>query len=252
MRKDERRKQIIEILTVYERMAVSDLIDKVDGSPATVRRDLDFLERNGYVERTHGHVRYIPPEVVQVQEYSEEKLAIARAAREFIREGDTFLLDSGMTTLALAQQLKDVHGVTMITNSIPVVNLYSQSPAYSGIQTIMTSGFLRQRESALVGADAVEFIRKIHADKLFLSTTGFRGTEGLTCVTPFQAEIKQAFIDSAKEVILLAESYKFTMDALKVFAPYEKIDYIITDAEIPFRELADHLEKVGVKVIVAS
>ena len=131
MRNDERRKQIVEIVMEEESIRVSDLIDRVDGSAATVRRDLTFLEQNGYILRKHGFVKYVQPEMVQSIEFSPEMLEIAKAAAKLVEDGDTIMLDSGFSTLALAYQLTSVNNLTVITNSIPVAALYN-SRARSG------------------------------------------------------------------------------------------------------------------------
>ena len=116
MRNDERRKQIVEIVMEEESIRVSDLIDRVDGSAATVRRDLTFLEQNGYILRKHGFVKYVQSEMVQSIEFSPEMLEIAKAAAKLVEDGDTIMLDSGFSTLALAYQLTSVNNLTVITN----------------------------------------------------------------------------------------------------------------------------------------
>ena len=249
MKNDERREKIYDMLVREEKMSVNDIIRRVGDSPATIRRDLTFLEKNGYILRTHGYAKYIQPEIVHMKEFSADKIAIARAAVKLVEEGDALLLDSGFSTLALAYQMVGMKNLSIVTNSIPVAHLYS---THGEIQTYLTGGFLRVREAALVGREVEEYVSRIHVSKLFLSTTGVRGTEGLSCVTPFQAEVKRAFMRAADQVILLIEHGKFDIDALMVFARFEEIDCIVTSEPIASPDLATHLDKLGVKVIVAK
>ena len=259
MRNDERRKQIVEIVMEEDSIRVSDLIERVDGSAATVRRDLTFLEQNGYILRKHGFVKYVQPEMVQSIEFSPEMIEIAKAAAKLVQDGDTIMLDSGFSTLALAYQLTSVNNLTVITNSIPVAALYNSiehiqtyvTGGFLHIQTYVTGGFLRVRENALVGTDAIESIRKMHAVKVFISTSGIRQTSGLTCVSAFQEDVKRAFVNAADKVILLATDKKFEKDAVRVFATFDQIDTIITNKPIESKVLLQSLNMNNVEVIIA-
>lgn len=249
MKIDERRRQILAVIQSGGNMRVSQVIECTGFSPATVRRDIAFLQNNGIVTHSHGYVQYVKPTVVPTEEFSDGVLRIAAAAAELVEPQDTFIMDSGSTTFAMAYQIAEKTDITVITNSVPIVSLFSSS---ENIQTYMTGGFLRAREAALVGEDTVAFINGIHAKKLFLSTTGIRGSEGLTCVTPFQADVKRAFIRAADKVILLADASKFKRDGLRVFATFDQIDTIVTDEPISSGAVRQRLEQLNVEIIVAK
>ena len=186
--------------------------------------------------------------MVQSIEFSPEMIEIAKAAAKLVQDGDTIMLDSGFSTLALAYQLTGVNNLTVITNSIPVAALYN---SIDHIQTYVTGGFLRVRENALVGTDAIESIRKMHAVKVFISTSGIRQTSGLTCVSAFQEDVKRAFVNAADKVILLATDKKFEKDAVRVFATFDQIDTIITNKPIESKVLLQSLKMNNVEVIIA-
>lgn len=249
MKIDERRRQILAIIQNEGKMRVSQVIETTGFSPATVRRDIAFLQENKIVLHSHGYVQYVEPKVVPLEAFSDGMLRIAAAAVELVEPMDTIIMDSGSTTFALAYQLVEKADVTVITNSVPIVSLFSNA---ENIQTYMTGGFLRTREAALVGEDAVRFINGIRAKKLFLSTTGIRVGEGLTCVTPFHADVKRAFIQAADKVILLADATKFKRDALRVFAPFDQIDTVVTDEPIESDAIRQKLEQLNVEIIVAK
>ena len=190
----------------------------------------------------------VQPEMVQSIEFSPEMIEIAKAAAKLVEDGDTIMLDSGFSTLALAYQLTGLNNLTVITNSIPVAALFN---SVEHIQTYVTGGFLRVRENAMVGTDAIESIEKMHAVKVFLSTTGIREGIGLTCVSAFQEDVKRAYVKSADKVILLATEQKFEKDAVRIFATFDQIDAIVTNKPIESKGMLQCLDKYNVEVIVA-
>ncbi len=245
---EERRQAILALLRKESPMAVNELIERIEGSPATIRRDLTFLEMNGYITRSRGCARYIQPESPQHIAFSEEILRLASAAAKLVHDDDTIMLDSGACTLALAHRLTDKKNLTIVTNSLSVANALSMS----SITTHLTGGMVSGREEALVGVNAERSIREMRAPLLFLATTGIRGLVGLSCVTPFQAAVKQAFIESADRVVLLLEQSKISVDALIVFANFKDIDCIIVDKPLEDENLRAYLEKLGTEIIIAS
>ena len=245
---EERRQAILRLIMERSPIAVNDLLRQMGESPATIRRDLTFLEENGIITRTRGYARYVEPDVVHKIAISREETAIARRAAAMIADGETVLLDSGTATLALAQQLQHRQDLNVLTNSLAVANTLSTS----SLSVHMTGGYLIGREEALVGPEAESYIRRMTIPRFFLTTTGIRGAEGLACVTPFQANINRAFLQSSRQTILLAESSKFRTDALRIFATFDEIDTIITSAPIANPALQRHLQDCGVEVIGAE
>jgi DeoR/GlpR family transcriptional regulator of sugar metabolism len=245
---EQRRQEILKLLMNKSPMAVNEIIERVGDSPATIRRDLTFLEKNGYIVRSRGYAKYVHPEIVHKIAFSDEVIAIAKKAAELVDSGSTIMLDSGSMTLAMSYQLIGKKNLTVVTNSISIANVL----AVTDIATHLTGGFLVGREEALVGPDAEEYVRKVKVPLLFISTTGVRGTQGLSCVTPFQATMKRTFIQSAEKVILLIEPEKFETDALMLFADFSDIDCIITSKPIANKSLKSRLDSLGVQVIIAE
>lgn len=248
MNADERRQEIVNHLMNHNIVSVNNIIEMLPDSPATIRRDLVFLEKNGYITRSRGYAKYIQPAVVRTIQITEEKMAVAKAAAALIPPGATISLDSGASILALANQLVDRNDLTVYTNSLSVMN----AMASSNIPTYCTSGQLDGRQEALLGPEAENYIRNLRVPMLFLSTTGVRGTQGLVCVTPSQANMKRAYIESSERVILLADVSKFQTDSIRIFAEIEEIDTVIVDAPLNNPELEDYMKKVGTKLIVAN
>lgn len=244
---DERRQFIINHLMNENIVSVNTLISLVKESPATVRRDLTFLEDNGYIVRSHGYAKYIPPAIVQNIEISEGKIRVAKAAATLIPENATIFLDSGVSSRALAMQITDRDDISVYTNSLSVANVLCST----NISTFLTCGFLEGRQEALVGPDAECYIRQLRFPMLFLTTTGIRPEQGLACITAAQANLKRALIESSEKIILLTEIGKFSIDSIRVFASFNEIDMVIVDEPLNNLSMEETLRKNNVTLIVS-
>lgn len=229
-------------------ISVSRLIDMLNESPATVRRDLAFLEENGYIMRTHGYARYIPPAVVNSSEISPGKFRVAKAAAALIPDNAIIFLDSGLSSKALAIEIAARNDISVYTNSLSVANVLSDS----NVMTYLTCGFLEGRQAALVGSDTEQYVRQLRFPLLFLTTTGIRPKQGLACVTAAQANLKSALIQSAEKVIVLTEAYKFSVDSIRIFASFDQLDTIIVDAPLNNPEMEASLRSKKVELIIAD
>ena len=248
MHTETRRQEIIKMLTLESPMLVEDIIKSLDATPATIRRDLTYLEKTGVIMRTRGAAKIVNPFPTRNVMFSSEKLAIAKYAATLVNDDVSIIMDSGTTTLALANQLVTKSNISIVTNSVAIVNTFSNTD----IPTTITGGYLAHRQQAVIGPDAEAFMQRIHAELLFLSTTGIRAPEGLTCVSPFQASIKKAMIKSANKVILLVDSSKFEVSGMVLFADFKEIDILVTSKPIQDLELKQRLDSLGVEVIVAE
>lgn len=247
MSKYERRQFIINYLMSENIVPVSKLISMIDQSPATIRRDLAFLEKNGYIERSHGYVKYIPPAIVKNLEISEGKRRVAKVAASLIPKNATIFLDSGISTKALAMEITSRDDICVYTNSISVANVL----AFSKVVTYLACGMLEGRQEALVGSDTEHFVRQHRFPILFLSTTGIRPNKGLACVTAEQANLKAALIESSEKVILLTEKYKFSIDSVRLFASFDQLDTIIVEEPLDDPEMEATLKANNVELLVA-
>ena len=248
MHAENRRQEIIKMLSLESPMLVEDIIKRLDATPATIRRDLTYLEKTGAIMRTRGAAKIVNPFPTRNVMFSSEKLAIAKYAASMVEDGSSIIMDSGTTVLALANQLVNKNNLSVVTNSVAIVNAFSNTD----ISTTITGGFIAHRQEAVIGPDAEAFMKHIHVQTMFLSTTGIRSPEGLTCVSPFQASIKKAMMQSANKVILLADSSKFEVSGMILFADFKEIDCLITSKPIKDKELKKRLDSLGVKVVIAE
>lgn len=174
---------------------------------------------------------------------------IAQTALEQIKPGDVLLVDSGQTTIYLANELakKEALNITVITNSIPVFEVLRDKP---GLTLILTGGMLRQASQTLTGPTAEAALRELRADKLFLVVTGITLDFGLSHINMAEVAMKQAMIRAAREVILLVDHTVFGRESVMQIGPATLIHKVITDNALPANRRLD-LGKVGIEVVIA-
>ena len=203
------------------------------------------------VGRFHGGVAtHIPRALFSERELEnkEEKRIIGIAAAELIKNGDTIILDAGTTVAQIAKNLGHKRNVSVVTTTINIAHLLQEKP---GFKVILTGGLLSGETDSLLGVLAKQAFDRINADKAFLGCEGISIEAGLMYPDLEIAEIKRAIIDSAKEVILVADHTKFDKVSLSSAVPVKAVDKVVTDDKLP-QKYIEALEAKGVKVIIAG
>jgi DeoR/GlpR family transcriptional regulator of sugar metabolism len=253
-RTDPRRQQILSILEETGTLNVTELADRFGVSVVTIRKDLDDLGAEGLLERTFGGAvfthrsRFNRSLLQRAQEHRQEKLAIAATALEYIKDGDTIILDSGTTTLALAQLLKaQIKSVFVITCSVPAALELSSG----GYDILLLGGMVRNKSLALLGRETLRIIERYRADKAFLGSTGFTAEMGHSTPDPDDAQVKEAFIRIADETYVLVDSSKYGHNCLTSFVQLRDVRLTITDNRLA-RAKAKTLQAAGAKLRIAE
>ncbi|KRE81800.1 DeoR/GlpR family DNA-binding transcription regulator [Arthrobacter sp. Soil763] len=262
---EERQQLIVELVAASGRASVTDLAERFSITTETVRRDLAALELAGTVRRVHGGA--VSPERVSTTEESilertvqrkSEKVRIAEAALTLIPQdrSGSILIDAGSTTEALAELLAarpagpaaaaDAE-LVVITHALPIAARLSGEPA---IALHLLGGRVRGLTQAAVGQSTVEAARRIRPDIAFIGTNGISATFGLSTPDPEEAAVKAAFVQSARRIVVLADSAKLDAETLVQFASLKDLDTVITDKQ-PGPALAEALADAGVEVVVA-
>lgn len=248
---DERRSLILDRLRRQGRVLASDLTGELSVSPDTVRRDLRELDEAGLLRRVHGGA--LPrhgdaaPLAARTRRAPEAKATIARRAATLVRDGQVVVLDGGSTTLRLAQALRDDLRASVITTSPPIAIALSEHP---GLEVTVVGGALRSSAQVTVGASAVEALRVIRADLVFLGVCGLHPRIGVTTNDLEERHVKAAMIDGAAEVVALADHDKLGTAMPVVVAPPQAVTHLITDAEADEEALAPY-RAVGIEVLLA-
>lgn len=248
MHVNARRAQIITLLTKATTMRVEELISYFNETPATIRRDLTYLEKTGAIMRTHGSVRIVNPFPVRNELFSKEKLAIARCAAQMVKDNSIITLDSGTTILALARQLVNRKGLTVATNSTAIANIFCDSD----VTTILAGGELDGPSQAVVGPHADNFFDSIHSSILFFTATGVDMKRGLMTMSPFHTSVKRAMMKNADRRVLLLDPGKFDRLCMINLADFSEVDCLVLAKPLENNEFQKMLEDIGVEIIVAD
>lgn len=231
---EERRSAIIRILNELGRLHVTDLSHDLGVSEVTVRQDLDLLEKQGLLRRTHGGA-ILSPQMgfertfqLEAATSQEEKKRIGQAAAAMVSDGETIILDVGTTTTEVARHLKDRKGLTIITNAVNIAMLLEDSP---DLTVIVTGGTLRAKQHSLVNPYGCLVLEHINADLVFMGASGIAADKGITNSNIAEAEMKRAFLRLASRRIVVADSSKIGNVALAKVADLDEITQLITDKQ---------------------
>ncbi len=232
----ERQNIIVDMLREKKTLRVTELTERFGASLATIRRDLETLESQGAIRRVYGGA-VLNGEPARVQTFFSDrknsnnqiKAAIGRAAADLVREGETVFLDIGTTTLEVARHLKGFRKLTVLTNSLPILN----DLADSGLDVFSLGGRLRPDELCFAGEIAAENLRGFFVDKAFLSVGGITLAEGLSDFSHSSVQMHRLVLERAGESVLVADSGKFGNNTFAIIGGLDLVDIVITDEGIP-------------------
>ena len=249
---EQRKTEILKLLTQHGSVSLGELMEKFSVSEATVRRDLTELEALGRLRRTHGGAvprnlslsesSYAESKLVNV----ESKVSIARACEKLVQNNHTVLLDSGTTAFEIAKHLKNKQ-ITLVSNSVTLVAEFVENGA-GNIHFISTGGAVRSSFRAFVGSLAEEFVQRIVPDITFISANGFSLEHGASTPDTSEAGMKRAMLKSSKRAYLVVDSTKEGNDYFSVIAELKAFDGIITDKGISDK-MRESLQRMGIQVI---
>jgi len=245
----ERHIAISELIERKQRITVGALQKALRISSATLRRDLAEMEKDGKVVRVHGGVvhpqslRAEPSFMRKSHESMEAKRAIAQAACDLVPDGASVLLDSGTTCLEIGRQLLDRGGLTLITNSVPLLH----EASITGMPILATGGELRALSGALTGMVALEWLEHLQADWAFLGASGIDDC-AIATTELSEAAIKRQFLRRARHCVLAADGTKWNATAPVRFAEWRDIECWLTSDALS-KEDAKPLERAGLKIV---
>lgn len=231
MQPKDRRNYIMEQLYANGKIDIEELVEELNVSAMTIRRDLNYLEENKKIIRTHGGailnkaLLYESSFIEKENKNRFEKQQIAKEAVKMINEGSTIILDSGTTTFEIAKLLKTEKNITVITNDIKIATELMNSQ----VKVIITGGELQNNIGALFGPLAEYVISNLHVDLFFLGAHAVHLDAGVTAPTFEKAVVKKLMIDAADVTWLVADSSKFNEKSLTKVCQLSDIDGVITD-----------------------
>lgn len=248
----ERQKQILSLLSKQGRLSVSEIVEQFSISEATARRDLESLASEGKVQRVHGGaiaVEQAPPELPILErenEQADEKSRIGRATAELIADKETVFLGSGTTVLEVARNLRNRKNLTVITNSLPVLNVLA---GVEGVTVISLGGMLRDSELSFIGHITEQALAELRADKVIIGARAVSLEHGLTNDYLPETQTDRAILKVGREVILVADYSKINRISTTFLAPLTDVHKLVTDKRTP-RAFISALKAQGVSSIV--
>ncbi|WP_019378086.1 DeoR/GlpR family DNA-binding transcription regulator [Virgibacillus halodenitrificans] len=251
----ERRQAIMELLHDKKRLTVKELATEIGVSEATLRADLNKMEMDGLLTRTHGGA-VLREETdndtsfsVREKKNKEEKTKISERALEQITEKQCILLDASSTALELARLIKnEPMRLTVVTSGVLTALELKDNP---NITVIMIGGVVTNGSTSIEGTLGLDILNHVNIDIMFTSGNGFSLESGLTDFNLYEVELKKQLVKKANKLVSIVDSSKIGVNSSSAFATIDEIDILITDKPIPI-EFAEKLAQNNVHVITAA
>ena len=252
---EERQQAIAELVGRRGRVSVVGLAQRFDVTTETVRRDLSALERLRLLRRVHGGA--VPVDTLTMVETgltdrdaanTEQKARIAARAVDLLPAGGaTVLLDAGSTTARLVDDLPRDLELTIITHAVP---LAARLASYPQVELHLLPGRVRRTTQAAVGTETVAALQSLRVDIAFMGTNGISVGHGLSTPDRDEAATKRAMVESAQQVVVLADATKIGLERTVRFAELDEVDVLVTDDGITAAD-RKAFESAGLEVVVA-
>ncbi len=247
----KRRTEILNLINVNGKVSVNELSEKFGISVVSIRNDLAHLEKKGLLIKTRGGAIKSQPVNFDLSlnqklkiNYT-EKQKIGKKAIEFVKNGDSIVIDSGSTTLEVAKNLEEFD-INLITNSLPIADICAD---FKKVNVIIPGGELRPEMRSLIGPITLNTINELRCDIAFIGADSISIDSGIYTPLISEAAISRAMIKIAKKVIVVVDSSKFSRKSLAKISSLDYIDIIITDNNIKKEELSK-LQSSGIEVIL--
>lgn len=237
----ERRALIMEELHANGIVKINELTKKFNITVETARRDIAALQEKNLVNKIYGGAvlagTTIKDSLYSTREtlHPSEKAAIGKLAASLIHDQDTIILGSGTTILEIAKNIKHLHNLTVITNSLPII--LELLP--TGMQIFCTGGRIGNIDMNMTGAFSLNALKNFHVDTAFITALGITHETGVTCYTPEDALFSEQIRKQATQSVLAMDSSKFGHNSLVVEGQLQDYDIIITDSNISSEHVTD-------------
>jgi DeoR/GlpR family transcriptional regulator of sugar metabolism len=252
----ERQKEIYSLIKQSKTVRVTNLSKRFKVTTETIRRDLEQMEIEGLIRKTHGgahlNLGKDTGNLVLLNKKDsniELKRSIAAQAVKLVKTGDIIALDSSQICYQLAKLL--VHyDITVITNSIAVTLEFLNRHEEAKAKVITVGGYLNKDLSSFVGTNTERSIVAYNVDKFFFSCKGFHLDYGVYESNEMEAQVKYKFTTISEESILLADHMKFGRKSLTSFIKMEEVNKVILDHGLSIHDLTT-LKNKGVHIELA-
>ncbi len=261
MHANDRERLIADMVQSRGFVSFQELDERLDASPATIRRDLDRLANRGLVKRVRGGARLLSSDIggasgqgelrgvpfhENISRHAAEKEAIGRAAAALCRPGEGVMIDGGSTTLQMCPHISGLN-LQVLTNSLHIVSALLPQP---GTRILLPSGSVFREQNIILAAAGEESMPRFHAPRLFMGAAAI-GPQGLMQADVVLVAAERRLIERADEIIILIDSSKFQGPSGHLVCDLSEVDIIVTDAGISDQD-RKMVENAGIQVIIAK
>lgn len=253
----QRQAVILEEARRTGAVRVSDLVVRLGVSDMTVRRDLDVLAGRGLVEKVYGGATSVvgkstdePGFEAKSVRQRAQKEAIAALAAGLVRPGTAIGISAGTTTWTLARALDEVPGLTIVTNSIQVADVLRG--VNQPDRTVVLTGGVRTPSDALVGPVAVQSLRSLHLDVVFLGVHGMAEGPGFTTPNLTESETDRALVEAGRRLVVLADHTKWGIVGISTIAGLDEADVVVSDDGLSDKARETLTEQAGELLIAET
>ncbi len=246
----ERRELLLEFVEAHQRVTITEICAEFLVSPATARRDLELLEQEGQIRRFHGGalaLKSAPPEPPFAERsalQADEKQRIGQAAAALVNDGETLFLGSGTTVLEVARNLRQHRDLTVVTNSLLVMNMLSP---VQGMTLVGLGGILRASEQSFIGHLTELALNELHVQKVIMGSRAIDLNAGITNDFLEETQTDRKILSISRELILVADHTKCERISSVSLAPLSIIHTFVTDTRTP-SEFTSALRERGIRV----
>ena len=242
----KRQNQIIEIMKKQDGSArMVDLAKHFHVSNETIRRDLEYLQDQGLVQRVYGGARLIENQQPTLGQQKRE--AIAKTIAGMVQDGERLMMSTGSTVLEVAKQLKNKKNLTIVTNSISVAYTLSDTD----FDIYILGGKLNNAEMDTYGDPGVQALQNLFADRTIIGAGGITVEYGISDYNSADFLVRNEMMSRTNQVIVAAQSDKFGRNAFCIRNPLSKADVIVTDDALS-PEYAEKLRKENIELVLAQ
>ena len=244
---NNRQKEITALLEKNGEMTIRELSDRLGVTAMTIHRDLDVLEENRFIYKKRGAAVFVnAPDRLNSRFYADEKRAVAKAAAELIKPGQSVIFDNSTTVIEAARFLEGIPNLTFYTTNIEIAAIVSN---YSDTVLYCSGGYYFKDSRGFIGRQAEMFAESVHADICLIGASGIDIEGGLSDPYPSHTELEKKIIAAADRRILLADHSKFGKRAMEKVAELSEIDLIITDDRISEDILSEYRKHVRIETV---
>ncbi|MEE6452280.1 DeoR/GlpR family DNA-binding transcription regulator [Gottfriedia acidiceleris] len=238
---EERKNEILKELNKKGKVKVVELVEQFNVSEETIRRDLMMLEEKGLLKKVYGgaiktvYQNEEPPFTQRTIVNQEAKVKIGKKAIDLISNGDVIAIDVGTTMLEFAHGIVNKKDITIITNSLPVSALLTESlnqNKFTG-QILLLGGIIDPKQQSICGSMTEQLLDQFNIDKAFISAGGVSTKNGVSNYHLHESLVSRKMVEVSKQVILLTDFSKMGVDTFCKVCALEKVDVIVSDQEFP-------------------